>query len=234
MLLFLKMRFSFCLLLMLSWSCSEKSSTISKSENLITDSLITSVQEEPFDLKVKKYEDPIRQSWRDPEFIMHQLGPLAGKVVADLGAGTGYFTFKMASSAKKVIAIDIEQQFLDYIEERKLELVNRNIANKIITRLTKANNPGLAPDEADVVLIVNTISYIKHLTSYLTRLRTGLHKDAKVIIVDYKIGEMPVGPPQEKRVEVANLIKSLKSSSFSITKIDTVSLQYQYVIVSKK
>ena len=71
---------------------------------------------------------------------------------ADIGAGTGYFAFPLAKKAAKVIAIDIDQRFLDYIERRKHAEKTSNIE----TRLTAPNASGLKAGEADVVLIVDT------------------------------------------------------------------------------
>ena len=62
--------------------------------------------------------------------------------------------------AKKVIAIDIEQRFLNYIEDRKTEMYDKNLAAKIETRLTKPNDPMLVAEEVDIILVVNTISFI--------------------------------------------------------------------------
>ena len=95
---------------------------------------------ESFDLQVRKYEDPQRQTWQDPKFVIEALGDLNGLVIADIGSGTGYFTFQMAVPAQKVIAIDIEQRFLNYIEDRKSEMYERQLANKIETRLTLFKN----------------------------------------------------------------------------------------------
>ena len=75
------------------------------------------------------------------------------QVVADIGAGTGDFAFPLAKKAANVIAIDIDQRFLDYIEQKKkAEKIGANIE----TRLTAPDSPGLKPGEADVVLIVDT------------------------------------------------------------------------------
>jgi len=233
--LFLIMRWFFltCTFFYL-FACSNQTTSHLTPKEIISDSLVATMdQEEPFDLRVKKYEDPIRQSWQDPEFIMKQLGPLENKVVADIGAGTGYFSFKIAASASKVIAIDIDKQFLDYIEDRKQELANRNVANRIVTRLALPNNPGLIKGEADVILMVNTITYIQKPELYLNTLRNELKKDSKLVIVDYKTNPMPVGPPSEMKLNALELIQDLKQSGFTISKVDTVSLQYQYVIIAK-
>ncbi len=66
-----------------------------------------------FDTLVKHFENPARAEWQKPEWVIEQLGDLTGKTVADIGAGTGYFAFRIARKAKKVIAIDIDERFLN-------------------------------------------------------------------------------------------------------------------------
>jgi SAM-dependent methyltransferase len=189
---------------------------------------------EPFDLKVKKYEDPTRQFWQDPSLVLNQLGDLQGKVVADIGSGTGYFTFQLAGAAKKVIAIDIEQRFLDYIEDRKVELSNKALANKIETRLISPDDPAIFPDEVDNVLMVNTFSYIENRIEYLDKIKLGMKTGGLLVIVDYKIGDIPVGPAAGQKVSMAQAIEELTTASFNVMRSDSVSLQYQYIITSRK
>jgi ubiquinone/menaquinone biosynthesis C-methylase UbiE len=185
---------------------------------------------ESFDLQVRKYEDPKRQTWQDPKFVIEALGDLNDKVVADIGSGTGYFTFQMALPAKKVIAIDIEQRFLNYIEDRKTEMYDRALANKIETRLTTANSSSLTENEVDVVLMVNTIGFISDRYSYLERLSKAINKDGTIVIVDYKTGKMPVGPDELVKVAADEVVRVLENTGFTIERVDRKSLQYQYLI----
>ena len=189
---------------------------------------------ESFDLQVRKYEDPKRQTWQDPKFVIEALGDLNGLVIADIGSGTGYFTFQMAVPAKKVIAIDIEQRFLNYIEDRKSEMYDRQLAEKIETRLTTPTKPSLLINEVDVVLMVNTIGYINDRDQYLNILRKGISIDGRLIIVDYKIGKMPVGPDEQSKVSEADISLALEKAGFILDNVDNRSLQYQYLIQAHK
>lgn len=189
---------------------------------------------ESFDLQVKKYEDPKRQTWQDPKFVIEALGDLNDLVIADIGSGTGYFTFQMAVPAKKVIAIDIEQRFLNYIEDRKTEMYDRQLAEKIETRLTTPSMASLAAGEVDVVLMVNTIGYINNRQKYLGILKRGMSDNGRLIIVDYKIGKMPVGPDNLSKVSGVEITSVLQKAGFIIDSVDTESLQYQYLIKAHK
>src|SRR5262250_2336948 len=58
-----------------------------------------------FEDLVARFEDPARKEWQKPDEVIAGLGPLSGKTVADIGAGTGYFSFPTAARGAKVIAI---------------------------------------------------------------------------------------------------------------------------------
>ena len=189
---------------------------------------------ESFDLQVRKYEDPKRQTWQDPKFVIEALGDLTNLVVADIGAGTGYFTFQLAVHANKVIAIDIEQRFLNYIEDRKSEMYNRKLAEKIETRLTSPDRPSLENKEADMVLMVNTVSYINDRDLYMKTLLEGMNDNSRIVIVDYSEGEMPVGPAKENKVSVNEISELLENAGFVVDLIDRKSLQYQYLLKAHK
>jgi 2-polyprenyl-3-methyl-5-hydroxy-6-metoxy-1,4-benzoquinol methylase len=220
-------------LVLLLLACSNDQKRI-KNQRLAQADTIALPGDESFDLQVKKYEDPKRQNWQDPQFVIEALGDLQNKTIADVGSGTGYFTFQMAVPAKKVIAIDIEQRFLNYIEDRKTEMYDKNLAAKIETRLTEPDDPKLADGEVDIILVVNTISFIADRENYLTKLSNGLTSGGMVVIVDYELGEMPVGPAEQFKVDQSRVSKELRAAGFSIENIDTASLQYQYLIKARK
>ncbi len=191
-----------------------------------------SPEKNTFDLKISDLEDPYRGKWQNPTLVLNKLGPLKGKVVADLGCGTGYFTFPIASRAKKVIAIDIQQQYLDYIEDRKLEASHSN-ADKIETRLTVEDDPDLKPEEADVVLMVNVYYYLKDRPQYMKKVLKGIKKGGILVLVDFKPGDLPVGPAENK-VPVRQVLSDLKKAGFKILEVDLNSLQYQYIIKAQR
>ena len=115
----------------------------------------------------------IRGIWQKPNVVIKRLGDLEGKVVADIGAGPyGYFTLRIAhqTAAEKIIALDIDQNAIKFIEGAKI-LLAENIRNRIETRLVLPDDPKLEPAEADVVLIVNTYTYIEDNVNYLKNLK---------------------------------------------------------------
>lgn len=186
-----------------------------------------------FDDLVKKYEDPERINWQNPEKVIEKMGNLSGKTVADIGVGTGYFAFRLVRKGARVIGIDIEEKFLEYIENRKSDLPG-SLSENINTRLTVPDDPNLAPNEVDWVLIVNTYYILDNRISYLQKIRQGLKTGGKLIVVDYKAGDLPVGPSEEEKIKANDAVVEMEEAGFHIIDKDLNSLQYQYIIVAQK
>jgi SAM-dependent methyltransferase len=188
-------------------------------------------QSKSLEILIEKFEDNDRGTWQNPELVLAKIGDLEGKTVADLGSGTGYFTFRIALRASKVIALDIEQRFLDYIEDRKLDLPP-SVAKKIETRHTPEDTPNLQPGEADVVFMVNVYYYLDRRVEYMQKVRSALKPGGLLVLVDFKPGEMAVGPIEDK-VPLSKVISDLQKSGFNIVEVDNSSLQYQYIVSAK-
>lgn len=183
-----------------------------------------------FDQLATHFEDPARAEWQKPEKVITRLGPLDGKIVADIGAGTGYFTFPIAKQAAKVIAIDIDQRFLDFIAQKKAK---QKIGDKIETRLTVPDSPGLKAQEVDLVLIVDTYHHIENRVEYFRKLKPDLRENGSLVIIDFKKEKTPQGPPPELRVAQAKVETELKAAGFTIVSTDRDLLPYQYIITAR-
>jgi len=219
-----------------SFSCKEKKKN-TLSELLKEDSISLIIREDTLEntyndaFELNSEPDPNRGEWQNPELVMRKFGDLEGKIIADIGSGTGYFTIPLSRRAKRVIAIDIEQRYLDYIEDRKLELPIEQ-ADRIETRLTVESEPNLHTDEVDAVLMVNVFYYLSNRAAYMQIVRDALRKGGVLVLVDFKPGEMPVGP-SENKVPSEHVVEILKSAGFENIVVDTKSLQYQYIITAK-
>ena len=188
---------------------------------------------EDFNLLIQEYEDPSRVTWQNPEMVLSKMGDFKDLVVADIGTGTGFFALRIVKKGGIVIGIDIDQKSIDYVEERKSELPPE-LAERLTTRLSIPDDPMLAPNETDWVLIVNTYYFIEKRINYLMKVLKGLKKNGKIMIVDYKIGDMPVGPNDSIKVPITQTLDEIKSAGFKILEIDNSSLQYQYIIIAQR
>jgi len=179
-----------------------------------------------FEELVKSFEDPERADWQKPELVLAQLGDLNGKVVGDIGAGTGYFSFLMAAQGANVVAIDVDERFIAYMEERK----ERDGVETLSTRLVGYDDPGLGDGEFDVLLIVNTYHHFNDKVDYLKKCRQGLKEGGTLMIVDFKKEEMPIGPSIEHKVFGEAIQKDLEEAGFVQVEVDANILPFQYII----
>lgn len=215
----------FCVLM---YSCESKKESIQETKNDEKQSRTPSLNQEALEPVFPEDLGEERTDWQNPETVLLAFSNLESKTVADIGAGAGYFSFKLARQAEKVIALDINPKALEYINEQK-EIVG-NWADNIEPRLTPPDVPNLLPNEADAVLVVNTFSFIPKQESYFKRLKSGMRANAELVIVDFKKGEIPVGPADDRKMEASEVRSILRKAGFRKIAIDESSLQYQYII----
>lgn len=180
---------------------------------------------------IADYESRDRLIWQKPDMIINRLGDLSTQTVADLGAGTGFFAFRIVQKAKKVIALDIDQRFISLMDSSKQEL-SPELRAKFEARLVDVDDAKLKKGETNAVIIVNTYMYIQSRVDYMKKLRMGIAKGGKVLIVDYKEKNIPVGPPVSIKVPLSLVEKELKQAGFKQINSDDTSLDYQYIITA--
>ena len=175
-------------------------------------------------------KDSERTSWQKPELIIQQLGNISDKTVADIGAGTGYFSFQLMHKAKKVIAIDIDENMIGLLDAFMGSLSDK-MSKKIETRLALPNDPLLKKDEADIALFVNVVPYMQNRVDYFTTLKQNLTEEGMVMIVDFKTRRLPIDAPSYAERVLPHIIEEeLYDAGFSRVFIDDSTLDYQYII----
>lgn len=179
------------------------------------------------------YQAQSRVIWQKPDLVLNLLGDLKGKTVADIGAGTGFFAFRVANEGAKVIAIDIDPRAIEWINSEKVKYPVE-VRTLLETRLATPDDPNLQPQEADLVLMVNTYIYISDRIAYFNNLRKGLGTDAEVIIIDFKDTDTPIGPAPQERIGMSQVQKELAKAGYRVSLADSTSLEYQYIIKAAK
>jgi SAM-dependent methyltransferase len=189
-------------------------------------------QEIDFQDKVSAYEDENRDIWQKPDRVIDILGPLDDKTVVDLGAGTGYFAFRLVPKAKKVIAIDIDEDFVNFMEKKR-KLLPANLQEKFEARLAQTDDPHLTKDEADALLIVNTYAYLQNRVEYFTNLHQLLRPNSKIVVIEFKMKNIPNGPPDEEKVGISTVEEELSAAGFKNIDVDDQTLVYQYIVTAR-
>ena len=148
---------------------------------------------------------------------------------ADLGAGTGYFSVHLAKAVGdegRVLAIDVEPKLVDYMKERaaKAQLA------QLVPVLAPVDDPKLPERGVDLVLIVDTWHHIDDRLHYLAKLAAGLKAGGRVAVVDFKMGDFPVGPPDAHKLTAEAVTAEFVAAGWlAATRWDE--LPYQYVLV---
>ncbi len=178
-----------------------------------------------------KTSDP-RMAWQKPEKVIAALGDIQGKVIADLGAGIGYFSFKLLPKCQKVIAIDIDKDVTELLTGFK-NTMNDDQQSKFDVRLATPSESRLQSKEVDIILIVNTITFIEDRTAYLQNLRSHLKDRGQVFIVDFKSKRIPSyteAPEISDRVYVHILEDELVAAGYKNIEVDDTTLDFQFMI----
>jgi len=177
---------------------------------------------------VQVFDDPGRDAWQKPDTVLRELGVVAGMTVADLGAGTGYFSVRLAKAVGpqgRVLAIDIEPKLVDYITSRATEEKLPQIAAILAT----ADDPKLPAHGVALVMIVDTWHHIDDRLHYLAKLASGLAPGGRVAVVDFKKGDFPVGPPDAHKLTPEAVIAEFVEAGWTAAgRWDE--LPYQYVL----
>ena len=178
---------------------------------------------------VDVFDDPGRDAWQRPDAVLREIGVKPGMTVADLGAGTGYFSVHLAKAVGekgRVLAIDVEPKLVDYVRQRAAKA---NLA-QIVAVLAPTDDPKLPEHGVDRVLIVDTWHHIDDRLSYLPKLAAGLKPGGRVVVVDFKKGDFPVGPPDAHKLTADAIAAEFSTAGFKLAS-QWGELPYQYVLV---
>jgi SAM-dependent methyltransferase len=138
---------------------------------------------EPYTGDLSIFDSPGREERLQINRVMDILGITAGKTVADIGAGSGWFTVRAARRVAQggaVYAEDIKPEAVHYIEAR----AQKEHLSNVKTILGKADNPLLPTDSVDAVLLLKTYHEVAEPVALLRNLRASLRSGAKIGIID--------------------------------------------------
>ena len=164
---------------------------------------------------------------------MDVLGIAEGSVVADLGAGSGWFTIRLADRVKpngKVYAEDIQPQMIEVIKRR---VVRENLQRIVETKLGNPTDPQLPPDSLDAVLIVGTYYEMEQPVALLRNAVRALKSTGRIGIIDFTMDGSGPGPPMEERVDPERVIRDADAAGLRLIARPNF-LRYQFMLVFGK
>lgn len=175
-------------------------------------------------------EGPDRDAWQKPEQIMDALAIADGAVVADIGAGAGWFTIRLARRVGpngKVYAQDVQRQMLEAIRRR----VGREGLANVETRLGTDSSPNLPERSLDAVLVVDVYPEVVDRVAFLRNLAAALKPAGRIGIVNYKPGRGGPGPAPGEGVRVESESVEADARTAGLQVLARETLPYQYLLV---
>src|SRR5436309_6566565 len=176
-------------------------------------------------------DDPKRDAYQKPHEVITALRLKEGEVIADIGAGSGYFTFRLAhhvGDTGRVYAVDVSPDMIVHLNRRIRDLKLKNV----VTILAAPDDPLLADVSIDRFFICDTWHHIENRDRYLALLKKMLKPGGQIIMVEFKKEQTPMGPPMEMRIERDDLVKEMEKNGFRLAAEHTF-LPYQYFLVFK-
>jgi predicted methyltransferase len=175
------------------------------------------------------FDDPARDAWQRPHEVVAALGINAGMRVADVGAGTGYFSRYLSAAVGPtgtVLAVDTEPALITHLRQRAEQ---EQLAN-VVPVLASPDNPRLPAAGIDLVLFVNTVHHIDDRPAYFRRLKNALTPRGRVAIIDFRKEPLPIGPPPEHKLAREAVVSELAQAGYVLAEAPDI-LPHQYLLI---
>ena len=172
------------------------------------------------------FDDPKRDAWQKPHEVIQALALKPDAVIADIGAGTGYFSMRFAHMVPKgrVYGVDTEPDMVKHLAERAKR---EGLAN--VTAVAGAPDTPRLPEKADVIVLVDVYHHVGDRERYFRKLQDSLKAGGRVAIIDFR-RDSPVGPPKSARMLPEQVKAEMQRAGYALAKEHTF-LPNQYFLV---
>lgn len=176
---------------------------------------------------------PEREAEEQPEKALDALKLKPGNVVADIGAGVGYMSLRMAKRVGptgKVYANDLQPQMLDLLRQNAAK---GGLAN-VVTVLGEVNDPKLPANTMDLVLLVDVYHEFSQPQAMLRKIRETLKSDGRLVLLEYRAEDPNVPIIAEHKMTVAQVKTELEAEGFVLQPvIETLPRQHLLILTKK-
>ena len=172
------------------------------------------------------FDDPKRDAWQKPHEVIQALALRPDAVVADIGAGTGYFATRLANVVPKgrVYAVDTEPDMVKHLASR----AQREGLKNLSAVAGKPDDPKL-PQKADLALLVDVYHHIENRERYFRQLAGSLKPGGRVAIIDFRM-DSPDGPPRSARIAPEHVKREFLAAGYELVQ-EHAFLERQYFLV---
>lgn len=188
----------------------------------------------PFD-DVEKYiaflEKPERAVWQKPDDVVAALGLKGSETLVDVGAGSGYFTFRFAKALPQgmVIAADTEPEMIRHIHHKVMSDGIKNIRAVLI----RPEDPQVGKD-ADWVFICDVLHHVPERSKWLATVASEMKPGAHLALIEFKEGRLPEGPPEGAKIPRTQLSSLATGAGLKPEGEKENILSYQVFLIFKK
>jgi ubiquinone/menaquinone biosynthesis C-methylase UbiE len=175
---------------------------------------------------------PERQLEENPELAIKLLSFKPGMMVADIGAGVGYYSLKIAklvAPSGKVFATDVQPEMLRLLRKR---LERSNVGN-VVPVLSSATATGLAPNSIDLALLVDVYHEFANPQAMLRSIRQSLKPDGRLVLLEFRQEDPSVPIREEHKMSVATVRQELEPEGFVLEKL-LPDLPWQHLLIFRK
>jgi len=167
-----------------------------------------------------------RETEEQPQLVIDALDIKPGQTIADLGAGSGYYSFRIAAlvgPTGKVLAIDIEPTMLAAISQR----AGREHVTNIATIRSSARDPNLAPHSVDLLFMVDVYHELEYPYEVLTKVREALKPGGRVALIEYRAEDPAVAIKPLHKMSERQVRREMQAAGFKHVKtVRTLPLQH--------
>lgn len=178
------------------------------------------------DALTKVLDDPARDAWQRPDDVVRALDLAPTMVVADVGAGTGYFAVRLARAVPRggVIATDVEPDMVRFVNDRARREQLPNL------RAIRAPLPstGLAARSVDRILVAHVWHHLHDRVRFARDLAAALRPGGRLFVVDFGL-DAQRGPPAGMRVNASTIVEELGAAGLE-ARVSPVALPEQYIV----
>jgi predicted methyltransferase len=179
-------------------------------------------------------EPPDREAWQKPDQVMDALHVAEGTRVADIGAGGGWFTIRLARRVGpngRVYAVDVQRLMIEAIKRR---IEREGLQTIVIPVLGGDTDPKLPPDaQPEAVLIVDAFHEMTDPVLMLRNIAKTLRPQGRIGIIDYRVGDGGPGPDAVERVPPSVVISEAAAAGLKLV-VEHKFLPYQYFLIFGK
>jgi SAM-dependent methyltransferase len=178
-------------------------------------------------------EPPDREAWQKPDQVMDALHVAEGTTVADLGAGGGWFTMRLARRVGRqgrVYAVDVQRLMIEAIGRR---IEREGLTGIVTTVLGEYADPKLPPNALDAVVIVDAFHETQDPVRLLRNVSRSLRPQGRIGIIEYREGDGGPGPDASERVPPSVVISQAAAAGLKLIEPHKF-LPYQYFLIFGK